>query len=488
MTKFFQQRIGVKLFVLLTALIVLVMTPFCYVVFSTFAQFGSYTVGANSDEAKVRALSYLSTIAREKAHKYDAMFSQAETSTSLMAAQTREVFDLTDHYAAQPIGQPANMENMFNGSPGDQEHKVATVFRLQGERTVADMRDLLAMMHLDPFLKGLQENVRGSVSTHLITVTGVCRYLRHSLQTEEGVTVHGTNPLQYSAIEETLADMYQASAKSVEAAVWTRVYSDAVTGSPLITVLSPVFDRAGVMRATVGVDISLADTIEQLGGKYSNQERGWDGATLFSFLLGEDGELIRFPKEYLSLFGFPRFPDADRTSIRNSPLQLGDSRHSSVTSLADKLLGPIENTAEVALDRSTYVLNMHTLHRLNWHLVLVTSEARLSSSGERTEQALSGTIVLLVKKFILHGLLILVVTLIVVYFAVDYFVGPLKRLSETAELVGKGDLQGRCEVNREDELGILARSFNSMVQQLELPKTKRRAGPTARADSQGADT
>jgi PAS domain S-box-containing protein len=50
---------------------------------------------------------------------------------------------------------------------------------------------------------------------------------------------------------------------------------------------------------------------------------------------------------------------------------------------------------------------------------------------------------------------------------VGYFVAPLRRLSEAALRVGRGDLKARCHLHRNDELGILADSFNDMVRRLE---------------------
>lgn len=61
--------------------------------------------------------------------------------------------------------------------------------------------------------------------------------------------------------------------------------------------------------------------------------------------------------------------------------------------------------------------------------------------------------------------LMLILTLIN-YFIVKTITKPLKRLTEMADQVGKGDLSQRVEVKSKDELGVLASSFNNMVQSL----------------------
>jgi len=467
-----KKRIGVKLFVLLTVLIILVMMPFCYMVFSTLSGFGNYAAEFHRDEARQRAYSYLSTIVREKAHKYDASFSQAETAVSLMAAQSREVFNNIDYYSTLPNNLQDSVLQLQYGIPVYRDQDVSTVFGAEGRTVDEGQRELLAMMQLDPVLKGVQENVRGSVSTHLITLSGICRYLRHDLQAPDGMNVQDRNPFRYLAITDSIKGL-QGHRKITEVSVvWTPVYNDIATGGPMITVLSPVVGKNGILLGTVGVDISLARGLDWLDDDVVQSEN-WSGEILFSFLLGEKGEIISFPEAFLGLFGLPGVGPRNENGKTGSQMYLADSRYDELVGAAAKLIGSVAETAEVTLGNDGYVLNMHTLHRLNWHLVLVSEEARFTATVLHTEQALSGTMNLLAKRFVLYGVILFFVTLVIVYWAVIYFVSPLKRMSVTAQRVGQGDLQVRCKVDRADELGILARSFNSMVDQLQAAERQK---------------
>ncbi|SHO44554.1 histidine kinase dimerization/phosphoacceptor domain -containing protein [Desulfopila aestuarii] len=466
MMELLKTRIGVKLFVLLAVLIILVMIPFCYMVFSTLSGFGNYAADFHRDEARQRAYSYLSTIAREKAHKYDASFSQAETAVSLMAAQSREVFSNIDYFSALPSNLHDSVLQLQYGIPLYREQDVSTVFRGEGRAVDGKQRELLAMMQLDPVLKGVQENVRGSVSTHLITASGICRYLRHNMQAPDGMNVQDRNPLRYRAIMESLKGLQDHQQIANVSAVWTPVYNDIATGVPIITVLSPVVGKDGAMQGAVGVDISLAGGLDWLDDDIV-QSKNWSGETLFSFLIAENGEIISFPKKFLGLFGLPGVGPKTGSGETGGQISLADSRHKELAASAPKLIGSVAETAEVTLGADGYVLNMHTLHRLNWHLVLVSEEAQFTAAVQHTEQALSGTMHLLAKRFVVYGVILLFITLVVVYWAVIYFVSPLKRMSVTAQRVGQGDLQVRCKMDRADELGILARSFNAMVDQLQ---------------------
>jgi PAS domain S-box-containing protein len=51
---------------------------------------------------------------------------------------------------------------------------------------------------------------------------------------------------------------------------------------------------------------------------------------------------------------------------------------------------------------------------------------------------------------------------------------PIERLTDTAQLIAAGDLRQRLTIDREDEIGQLARSFNAMVEALEQRDTQLR--------------
>ncbi|MDD5176198.1 MAG: cache domain-containing protein [Sterolibacterium sp.] len=60
----------------------------------------------------------------------------------------------------------------------------------------------------------------------------------------------------------------------------------------------------------------------------------------------------------------------------------------------------------------------------------------------------------------------LLLSLVQVYYFIKGLFGPLKQLSDTALSIGKGDLDARCPLQRDDEFGVVATAFNSMVDRL----------------------
>ena len=71
----------------------------------------------------------------------------------------------------------------------------------------------------------------------------------------------------------------------------------------------------------------------------------------------------------------------------------------------------------------------------------------------------------------------LAITMVIVAFFVSYFIAkmvsrPIVNLEAVSEEISNGDLAKRAEVNSSDEIGRLAKSFNNMVDNLELSQYK----------------
>ncbi len=62
--------------------------------------------------------------------------------------------------------------------------------------------------------------------------------------------------------------------------------------------------------------------------------------------------------------------------------------------------------------------------------------------------------------------LVLAIAVIAGFLFLRRLTGPITRLAETAAQVGRGDLTAKTDIRRDDEIGVLAGSFNAMVDRL----------------------
>lgn len=73
---------------------------------------------------------------------------------------------------------------------------------------------------------------------------------------------------------------------------------------------------------------------------------------------------------------------------------------------------------------------------------------------------------LLSQRILVIGLMSLFVAIFLAFWFSKWITRPISQLAETAKKVSKGDLTARANIQRKDELGLLANTFDDMVRQL----------------------
>ncbi len=91
----------------------------------------------------------------------------------------------------------------------------------------------------------------------------------------------------------------------------------------------------------------------------------------------------------------------------------------------------------------------------NWYIVasVYTDDLNASSMALRD-------------KIVVASLAIFIATSVLITLLVGKLLAPIQELTQTASRIQEGDLDARCEVDRDDEIGFLATTFNAMVEQL----------------------
>ncbi|MGB8980431.1 MAG: GAF domain-containing protein, partial [Anaerolineales bacterium] len=123
-----------------------------------------------------------------------------------------------------------------------------------------------------------------------------------------------------------------------------------------------------------------------------------------------------------------------------------DTTHDGIPVLAGQV--PLVRTADSPEDMAAF-------GRLGWRVVTLQDRdeaLQLVSDANRNMQV-AGLIALLVAGLLAVGV-------------AQFLIGPITRLTQTAEKVSGGDLQTRAQVESVDEIGVLAGAFNLMTDQL----------------------
>ncbi|MFW2365759.1 MAG: sensor histidine kinase [Desulforhopalus sp.] len=465
MSASWKNRIGIKLFGMMAVVIALSMLPIAFVVLVSVNTFGKYSVTINEDQIKQQAVSYLSRLTREQGQKYEEYFNRAAGAVTLLSTAASRVYNNLDGYAGTETESDRLLwqaENEMFLSP--QTSPVVTVY-WGGETLSSDILiENRALQTLDPLLQKTKELLPDSLATHIITTSGIGRYYTWS---EKGKKVvrHLPKTSVFDLRDGAPMTIFTKENYPTDRAGWTGIYKDDILEGLMVTACGPIVDESGKFRGISGIDLPLQTIVEDImvDGEVNPAETR---KILFSFLVDQKGRFIAFPDDYMAYFGI----DVDLSSFRNSSdlldYNLNDSKEEGVREIVSQLLKADNSIHETELQGEPHIIAGQTLPTLGWHFVLVTREGDLISSVQRTQNALRGTLRELKSEFFVNSILAAGIALLLVYMAVRYFVSPLQRITAIAEQVGEGNLDVRCDLGRQDELGSLGNAMNNMISKL----------------------
>ncbi|MGF9821366.1 methyl-accepting chemotaxis protein [Brevibacillus agri] len=211
---------------------------------------------------------------------------------------------------------------------------------------------------------------------------------------------------------------YQAAMAEPDKTIITDPYIDAITGNVVVGLAKALSDRSGVL----GIDIQLTALNE----------------TVKQAKIGSKG--------YMSIF------DANRKLLIHPTGTPGaDATQPWVEDLYAQTEGKFGFTDEGNDAKATFVTNEQT----GWKLmgVMYRTEAEVAASP-----------------IFYRTLLVVAITIVIgagiVYSILRSLLRPLQQLTDAAEKMSQGDVTHQVEVKSDDELGVLAKTFNHMAESL----------------------
>lgn len=202
------------------------------------------------------------------------------------------------------------------------------------------------------------------------------------------------------------------------------------TGNYVIVVSAPIKDDNGEIIGLVGLDVNLSVITDII-----NDERiGNDG---YAYMLNKEGIVVAHPdKDYIYKFNLLNDKNKDVVKLGKQMISgesgIGYYEHKGVEKIASYM--PIEST--------------------EW------SVAMSANYDEETK-----SIVMLRNFMLLMGTAILVLILILLNYGTDNLVKPINNLKRKMEMATKGDLSVQCDITSDDEIGVLATSFNKLIKE-----------------------
>ncbi len=429
-------------------------------------QFGEYSATENEISIKSQASFFLARLTHEKAMRCESIFERIAVSSSSLAYHTSAALDMWDLPDLVPFRKTDSLtrypgSRLYSNSPTE---PVMILYWGEQKPHSGIISRMNAMSYMDPLLKNIIEKNPEAVACYITSEMAITRYY----------------PNFPSIIRELNADAYEIRDSHWYKAVrpennpdrhtkWSEVYQDPAGRGLMTTALTPVYNSKDQFVGVTGVDVTLANIIDKiLADTLETSVRDtWD---LFSFITDETGRIVAFPGEYLSLFGFE--DAAKEKQIGYNALleiRLSDSKNPYVRQLWTNTQNRTDPYQQrVLIDRRQFLISSATMPSTGWRLRVAVPESNLLETIEETRNSLRSMVHAMVFKFGAFALLAMLLSIAgFMLLSLKYFIRPLDILTQAATMVKEGDLSRQVAVERNDEIGILARTFNTMVSELE---------------------
>jgi PAS domain S-box-containing protein len=234
--------------------------------------------------------------------------------------------------------------------------------------------------------------------------------------------------------------------------IWTEI-NPSVTGARLdLTATAPLYDSRGILKGVFLTDVSLSNLSDFLQSLRI-------GKTGQAFIIESDWSIVA------TSYAETPFIILDKTEKRVRRMQAAESKSLLVSAAAEYLLQEGINLADIAQRKLLAVkirdtkyflqLSPYSRHDLNFLTVIVLPEADFMSHVN-TSKNIS----------ILLMCLAVVIAVVLGAWMSNWVTRPIRKLSASAKALERGELDQRVVIERNDEVGDLAKMFNSMADNL----------------------
>jgi PAS domain S-box-containing protein len=460
-------RLGAKLFILLTAVITLSIVPLAYTSLKAIDNYGNEVSAVNEQQIRSQAFSYLKKITRERANRYQSFFNRIEASAGMLGSQASAIYSDINFFSDKPLYQYHYNIQLQNGFWANSiNDPVISVYWGSDDLGAETRKELDALTHMTPlFTRVLDENPE-VLASHVITLSGIGQYRTHEVENKEMAL--NLPPLSVFDLRDGQpVSIFTQSTDLARGVRWTDVYKDDASDGLMLTASAPIYDESGLFHGISGIDLPLKTVIEDI---LNIDELDPDNTILFAFLTDNDGRLIAFPEKYYNGFGLSVDADQFTDSSDSLKLRLADSDIKEVREFSVIITSGEETFSKLDMGDETLFAATARLSDRDWVLGLVVQKSDIFASVEKNRATLKKTIRTIKVDGMLLSLLTILTALIIVFLSVKYLVTPLRTLAAATKRVAGGDLSVRCPVTTRDETGVLADSFNAMVERLQVVK------------------
>lgn len=241
------------------------------------------------------------------------------------------------------------------------------------------------------------------------------------------------------------------------APVWTPPYLDAARHGLVVTVSSPVLDALGKFRGVMAMDVQL----NKITARVTSVQVGQTG---FAMMLDKDLRVIAMPAGAYSTLGLTS-EQLPLGQVMDAQV-LGNHVPADFLPMLNRLVSGQSTLETININGTDEFVAYHAVPEVGYSLILMAPAQELlagaTAAHSQAMVAASSTL----RNSILLVLGILLIAVAATLFLANSLTSPLISLTRTAEQIIDGNLNATSTVQSRDEIGILARTLNSMTSAL----------------------
>jgi GAF domain-containing protein/HAMP domain-containing protein len=343
----------------------------------------------------------------------------------------------------------ASITQLDGGQYGNSATDTSSVFvpaRVKVDNPV--IADLNASAYLDFYVPELLASHPSLLAIYAIDTRGVTRYYPN-------INLASLLPPDFDATKRPYFLISSPLYNPRHGPRWTIPYIDATGGGLVVTVASPVYENSRFI-GVVAADMKLGEITKQIGLLKIEK-------TGYAFLIDDAGRVLSMPQAGFDMFGVRPEDMNSEEFFKQTILGAGTTQLQAVTrrmtSGGNGLLTVDVNGVDTYISFAPIKSNGYSIA-----LVVPVSELQVAiiSARNQTQKQLRSAAQVAV---------ILLILLLVVSVAISFGLGriiaaPIQRLTQVASLISAGDLNIQATATTNDEIGTLARAFNTMTSRL----------------------
>ena len=310
------------------------------------------------------------------------------------------------------------------------------------------LEDVNTSAYLDFHAPGILDSHPSLLAVYAIDTKGITRYYPN-------INLASLLPPGFDATQRPYYEITSPLFNPQRQTRWTIPYVDATGGGLVVTMASPIYN-GDEFKGVVAADMQLSEITQQVQDLKI-------GETGYAFLIDDAGRIISMPPAGYELFGLDPNNMNEEEYFKQTLFGTGTEQLQSVV----RRMAAGGNGLQVVEAGGTDMYISYAPIRANGYslaMVVPVSElqgAIITAQREAQAQITSGTRVL-----ILSMIALLFISIFISLAIGNVIAAPIVRLTDVSNQIVGGNLTAKAEVASRDEIGTLARAFDTMTSRL----------------------